>query len=242
MIIKLLLSELIHKNNYSLNKDKVLSSLRKNGYYFLPDFMKPAEIKEALNDFNKAYFENKKNITLESNGSDRRIYGIERKTNFTNDLLIDYSTLVNRKFSFSSNNNFILSGWIKSSENNTGSGNGWHRDSPFRHQFKSILYLVDVNKNNGPFEYIPESHTFKNLLKISKHSGQTNSEFRFNHSTIKSLTQKKILKKSKVFTSKAGSLILVDTRGLHRGRPLIEGERKALTTYFLSKEKEKKFL
>ena len=32
-------------------------------------------------------------------------------------------------------------------------------------------------------------------------------------------------------TGKAGTLILVDTRGIHRGKPIEEGERYALTNY-----------
>jgi hypothetical protein len=47
----------------------------------------------------------------------------------------------------------------------------------------------------------------------------------------------KINRKVKTFFAPAGSLILVDTRGIHRGRPLYKnGERYALTNYYWHKD------
>ena len=42
-------------------------------------------------------------------------------------------------------------------KNNEGSGGGWHKDAYYT-QFKSILYLTDVNNENGPFELIRNSN------------------------------------------------------------------------------------
>src|SRR5947208_506487 len=51
----------------------------------------------------------------------------------------------------------ILAKVIDAIPENNGSGDGWHRDG-HSFQFKSILYLSDVNDTNGPFEFLPGSH------------------------------------------------------------------------------------
>ena len=43
------------------------------------------------------------------------------------------------------------------SSNNNGSGNGWHKDA-YRKQFKSLLYLNNVDNNNGPFQLLKKSN------------------------------------------------------------------------------------
>ena len=40
--------------------------------------------------------------------------------------------------------------------------------------------------------------------------------------------------KSKRFTGKQGTVILFDSRGIHRGSPIINGKRYALTNYFIT--------
>ena len=47
--------------------------------------------------------------------------------------------------------------------------------------------------------------------------------------------------KISTITGKAGDLILVNTRGLHRGAPLTEGTRKAVTTYSFRNKIPNKF-
>lgn len=53
----------------------------------------------------------------------------------------------------------------------------------------------------------------------------------FSKEEIISLEDRKILHE-KVITGKAGTLILVDTRGLHSDTPLIDGPRVMLANYF----------
>ena len=48
--------------------------------------------------------------------------------------------------------------------NNIGSGAGWHKDS-YSNQYKSILYLNDVNSENGPFQIIKDSN--KNIFMLN---------------------------------------------------------------------------
>ena len=42
---------------------------------------------------------------------------------------------------------------------NKGSGDGWHKDS-YGKQFKSLLYLSNVNREDGAFQLIEKSGLF----------------------------------------------------------------------------------
>ena len=57
-------------------------------------------------------------------------------------------------------NQQFLAGNIKYILNGKGSGNGWHRDELFyKYRYtKAMIYLNDVNLNNGPFQYLEKSH------------------------------------------------------------------------------------
>ena len=244
-LAKLSVSELIHKNNYFAN-DSTMREIKQNGFHVISDFLPTERILKVRDEFDNIY-QNHQDLILEaSSGHDKRIYAIDKKTNFSLETLTKFSFEINNRFSFSSgNNNFLLAGWIKSvdGEINKGSGDGWHRDSPFSHQFKSILYLNDVNESNGPFQYIAGSHKKNHIRKISKFLSVNCDKYRYSNSEINRLIENKLIDKPVEFCSKAGTLILVDTRGLHRGKPLHSGHRKALTNYFFSsKTNEKNFL
>jgi len=114
-----------------------------------------------------------------------------------------------------------------------GSGGSWHRDSIFR-QFKSIVYLTDVDENNGPFEMIINSHIPKQIKKDEKSANYESMQSRFDAQEIDRLV-KQHPERLKTLTGKAGTVILVDTSVIHRGIPLKQGTRYALTNYFFEK-------
>ncbi|MBF4984773.1 phytanoyl-CoA dioxygenase family protein, partial [Nonlabens mediterrranea] len=136
---------------------------------------------------------------------------------------------------------FILLGWLKKGKGNLGSGGGWHRDSPISHQFKTILYLTDVDETNGPFQFIKGSQNWKNNLKVCKYLNLPLSNRRFKNEDIDSLISQNVIPPPTTFTSKKGGLIIADTRGLHRGKPLENGERKAITRYHFTSDIGDKF-
>jgi hypothetical protein len=79
---------------------------------------------------------------------------------------------------------------------------------------KFFVYLTDVNSKNGPHIYVSSSH--KRLPNSLKNDG------RFDDETISNLYG---LKKIIEIKGKKGTLIAVDTRGLHKGKPLKEKYR-----------------
>jgi len=112
-------------------------------------------------------------------------------------------------------------------EGNLGSGGGWHRDMSYRNGFKALVYLVDVNEKNGCFQYIPKSSKVAHhLLKTP-----TPDKYQYTDEDVYNMTGGK---PNSIFdvTGKAGTLVLFDTNGVHRGKPIEQGERYALTNYY----------
>ena len=108
-----------------------------------------------------------------------------------------------------------------------GSGGGWHRDD-VNTQYKAILYLNNTNKDTGAFELIKKSNTFLNIIFDSLKLKINILNTRIPNNKIQMLNSKR----KKIITGKAGTLIIVDTSLIHRGRPLKNGKRYALTNYY----------
>ena len=88
-----------------------------------------------------------------------------------------------------------------------------------------------MDEENGPFQVVLASHDAKKISSDSKSANLESMQCTFNQETVK-----KILKdepeRLKTLTGKAGTLVLVDTSTIHRGIPLKNGIRYALTNYF----------
>jgi hypothetical protein len=114
---------------------------------------------------------------------------------------------------------------------NNGSGDGWHRDA-HGFQFKSILYLSDVGEENGPFEYLPGSHRpWRAALDTAIGGLAPAPGSRCDPAEIARLVRRFGVS-PRGFPAPAGTLLLVNSAGIHRGRPLGGGRRYALTNYF----------
>jgi hypothetical protein len=111
----------------------------------------------------------------------------------------------------------LMANKVVPKEGNAGSGGGLHRDSPFSHQVKCILYLCDVTNANGPFSYVPGTH--RNL--IGQRHRYPLGTYRFDN----------VPDQLETVTAPAGSLLVCDTRAVHGGKPIVEGVRYAVTLY-----------
>ncbi|MEO1428808.1 MAG: 2OG-Fe(II) oxygenase [Cyanobacteria bacterium J06633_8] len=93
----------------------------------------------------------------------------------------------------------------------------WHIDPEDRRVLKVIIYLNDVDKQNGPFEYIPQSF-----------SKQIVSSLRYKHGYVQDKTMEKVISplhfKSCLGTS--GTVIFASTGNIfHRGKIPISSDR-----------------
>jgi hypothetical protein len=223
--------------------DSYRELLRLDGCCVLKDFMDKSLVDQLLVQARNTFNNHSEFVVIESNGTDKRIYGVERlcKDFALADKLQLTDQLADQFYMHGSGKWFQLLGNISYREGNLGSGSGWHRDSPFSHQFKAILYLTDVHSENGPFEYIKGSHLKQSIKSASRFLGKEMREYRFSDDEITRLEEAHVVSRRMAITAPRGSLLLADTRGLHRGRPLTSGERYALTRYYFRRQVPKQF-
>lgn len=175
-------------------------------------------------------------------GADQRLYFAERLggdfESYFNDLTINR---IRKYYAGSAGGDQILMaarlGFVPG---NKGSGGGWHRDSPHRSQFKAIMYLTDVGEENGPFQYMPRSHRSLSTVRLLLTKKCHPNQYRFEDADIEALKQQgeEVL----TFTAPAGTLLLVDVKGIHRGMPIKVGQRCVLMKYFWDGARPQGFL
>jgi len=122
---------------------------------------------------------------------------------------------------------FTMANRISFKQYNLGSGGGWHRDNGYQNGFKALIYLNDVTNENGPFEYIKRSFTLKNHLFDFPYP----DKYQFTEKEIADYVAKNTNLYSCVI-GKAGTLVLFNTNAIHRGKPVKDGVRYAITNYY----------
>jgi len=224
-----------HKQDFSKLEKKeydILMKVKKNGYAVIPNFFNKEQCQKCIDDIDNIFRNNEDFVQKQE---DLRVFGAEELSKnikmffddpFLNKLAITYNGV-------STCCAFTLAGRIETlgKDAQYGSGGPWHRDSYFR-QFKSLIYLNDVDENNGPFQLIHQSHERKEHDRKIAQLEHMQSSF----------LQEKVDKiiendpnRLRTLTGKAGTLVLVDTSIIHRGIPVKNGIRYALTNYFFEK-------
>jgi glutaredoxin-related protein len=223
------------KSTVNLNKDEklLLDELKKNGVVTIPNFYTEDECQLMIDEFEKIddkyakYYQN-----------DKRIFGIEKLSKVFKKLHHE-NELFKRIGEAYVGDELILQTTmaakiVPKSNENFGSGGGWHRDS-FSRQFKVIAYLDNVGMDNGPFMYIKGSHKMENIKKIIDNlEGHIPGDYRYTNDEIKRC-QKILDEEITYFTAPKGTLLLADVRGLHTGMPIKEGHRYAVFNYYIAK-------
>lgn len=115
----------------------------------------------------------------------------------------------------------------------------WHFDDWIT-RFKAFLYLTDVGPGNAPFTYLKGSHK-PGAWRLHKeleyhHYNMTRAHGFYFPWEVDHLRERFGFEEA-VFTAPAGTLILTDTKGIHRGTTLREGSRIMLANYFDVKQR-----
>lgn len=241
--MKLFLSDLLYIKNRLMTKFTEVSTykfyedINKYGYVIIENFISESDVKLLSALTLEIHDKNKDKLCYDNNDfSDERMYGIDYSSPIFSFLFSQsfIKELCNSIQGDSFLNRFLMSNVVKSSSSGLGSGGGWHRDSPYRHQFKAFLFLTDVTNNSGPLSYIKSTNRTSFIRRIHDRLGVSESIYRYSDEQIDSVLQMPDLVADNVLCT-AGSLVLADTRGIHRGTPVISGQRVALTTYFFDK-------
>jgi hypothetical protein len=221
---------------------KYLETLRKDGICVIEDYWSQEKcglMKDCLESEIEAA--NTKNVNFEdgvyirfNKGKNQkddgvvRIYHVEKKftelSSFRHDPMI--LKVASAYFGTPMFSNFIAFQHNFLSENGTRE---YHVDW-WENEFKAFLYLEDVNMDNGPFSYIIGSNkAYKTRKDKLLKDGPNNTSF-FEHDL------KAWIKKEQPIIAKAGSLILADVVGFHRGLPQVKKTRSILYNNIYSKD------
>jgi hypothetical protein len=108
--------------------------------------------------------------------------------------------------------------------NERRSSQRWHRDFNDRHLLKAFLYLVDVDEETGPFEYVPRSAPGGELdhLWPWRPLGE--------NYPLEEEFADRIDGRSVTFTAPKGTIIFCNTSGFHRGG-FVTGKTRVLATW-----------
>tara|TARA_Y100001958_G_C21177349_1_gene507891 strand:+ start:401 stop:1189 length:789 start_codon:yes stop_codon:yes gene_type:complete len=219
----------IKLNDYETNFAK---ELKKKGYCIIENFYTDQECLELIKIIDEKLLDTSKNILEDETKSDQRIFFSEKLSKKINQYF--ENNLIKKIGQFYSKYHivpgFTLANKVTYKPKNLGSGGGWHKDAYYP-QFKSILYLNDVNFENGPFQLLDQSNKLMKSIKISIKLKKGYPNTRFSEEELKNLSNEKKI----TLIGKAGTLILFDGSLIHRGSPILNGKRYALTNYYFPK-------
>lgn len=211
----------------------LIKLLKKFGICILTDYFDLPTISKLEDEYDNI-FNTKKNLIEKSEkekcSNDERIFYAEKHSNSIKELFYDNNLFSECAKAYKSNlNKKTLINKVEFKEGViTNSGAGWHRDN-HDCQFKALMYLTDVNENNGNFQFITNSS--KKYIGYPKPRTQ-NYNTRFADETVNDLINKNESLKLHNIIGKKGTIVLVDTTYIHRGNIIREGLRKAITQYF----------
>jgi hypothetical protein len=203
------------------NLENIVSGIKNDGYFIIKNYYSIEQCNDILNDIQNIPHHQK----YKAEGKDIRIHTFEQFSSGAKKFLNDETLL-------SIGNNVLghkvdnikkrcQLGLLKYQHGEECSGGGWHVDN-HNPQFKALLYLTNVNLNNGPFAIISPPLTSKDynaisLEKNTRFSDKIEEDYKNNIHYL---------------TGNMGDVIVVNTQNIHRGTIIKEGERISLTNYY----------
>ena len=192
-------------------------------------------LNNLIKEFNKIFKEQESKIEIldkEECSNDERIFHSQKyskdiKQYFSDDKLFNSIALEYTKHRL--NKKTLINKVVYQEGKIKNSGAGWHRDN-HDCQFKVLMYLSDVNEKNGPFQFITNSS--KKYIGYPKPRTE-NYNTRFHDKTIEDLIEKNDNCNLYDVIGEKGTIVIVDTTYIHRGKIIEEGERFAITEYFI---------
>ena len=220
-------------SNVSTDINLVVDDLNKFGISIQAGFFSSEECSVMRQKIDSYILDSRVNVIVDKDGADHRIFFADQIdplfAKFYNHP--DIRKILALYTGTTQPSGMVLAARIDSVEGNVGSGGGWHRDSLYSRQFKTICYLSSVDQDAGPFQYIKGSHKKSDVLISYFKRLFTPGSSRFTNDEIRQYlkcTNKKVTSA----LGFEGSVVHVDTKGVHRGKPIKNGSRYALTCYF----------
>ncbi len=223
------------KCNQGLKMEDILSPLKHDGIVVLEDYFTEEGIRTLNKEFEKVFAEQPDKIEIldkEDVSKDKRIFHAERYSKIFHDLIYDNKLFLSVCHHYTGrliNNRKTLINLLEfSPTEERNSGAGWHRDN-HDCQFKTIIYLTDVDEEEGNFQWITNSD--KKVIGFPEPRTQSYNT-RFHDKTIKKVLKENQGCKMINITGSAGTIIFANTTYIHRGNIIKKGFRRAITQYF----------
>lgn len=216
--------------------ERALLEVQETGLAIIPDFWTEEQCAAARSDFDGLLAAPGSPIWQDNTASDQRIHGFERHSESGKVFLQDENIRMVKRAYYSADpdllEEFAMMNKVICQPGNLGSGGGWHRDAVHEQQLKAIMYLSDVTVDNGAFEYLLNTHEKSSIYKTIQENDIGYAQNRFTEAEIAGILAKNGATYPKqTVTGKAGTLIISDTSGIHRGSPIREETRYAITQY-----------
>jgi hypothetical protein len=220
-------------------QQKALEHLRRDGYAVVENYW-PRERALALRDHleahlaegqDKDYPEGAWLRVWDARSYDqgvRRIYHVERLMPELREFRFDPFVLEIVKAYYGAD--YHSNALVFQHNTQTNENTRYYHVDAFVREFKSFLYLDDVDDGNGPFTYLrgtQRSH-FTRLKKQVLGNPEGISPTSFDPDDIRSVLDREVR-----INGPAGTMILSDVRGLHRGSPQVDRSRSVLVNYIL---------
>jgi hypothetical protein len=215
---------------------RALDDLRRDGFSVVEGFW-PRDRAFAMRDRLEAYLAGGENRDFESGAyirfwdnrsydeGVRRLYHVEKEVPELETHRYDpfIANVVDAYYGYRFHSGLLMYQHNTRSNANTR----YYHVDVYSKEFKSFLYLDDVDPGNGPFTYLRGTHRshFRRLKKELLWNGEGAP------TTFDDRDLGRALKREVQVCGPAGTLILADVRGFHRGSPQVERSRSALVNY-----------
>ena len=250
---KVYLNRFFYKKNKDTVFEKILYDLDEQGISFVPNFLPKDQIKKISTEVkpllsNLIKKPNKKfKYYRNTHEGLFRIYNISKvsptsKLFYNSKIIRNFSKYyVSQNVSFYQDMAEIRQKISRPLNQLQFTSDKFHFDD-WRIRLKFFLLLTDVEKKNSPLQYVLKSHKInKNAMEEDLFINKKNGRYGFyKNSEIQKLLKIHNLKVVDC-TGRAGTLIIVNTNGIHKGTPLKDLNNPRMQLGLYSDLREKKW-
>ncbi len=214
--------------------ETIAETLVRQGYVVLEGYFSEEQCTSIRSEIDRVLVAHPNFVETDKHDSDHRLFGANYASAVIDDLFWKDEFLNSVRNCFYEHNDivgFTLAARLDAKAANLGSGGGWHRDMIYGRQLKSIGYFSDVTLDQGPFQFLEQSHKASSILETIAQCNIGAFQNRFSQEDVNKISQLRGYHPT-TFTGEAGTLLIVDTTSIHRGMPIQSGTRYALTNYW----------